>query len=429
MFLISDKTIGYIAVGCAALILIICIVMAVISSMKKKQNNEKNLNVVDNNESEVKEKAETVENTNENATSEETLEEEETKEETDVENEAEAEETEQTLTKEENDEDELEEETLEEAESEEETKEEETEVEDEEAEQTLSEEENDEDELEEETLEEEETKEETDEEETESVKEERKEETDTKEAPVARTGRYAGKYVIMCENNQYRYQLFASNGQSLIISEGYTTERGCRNGILTVKKNITEGQVKIDSDKHDKYFFTLVSKQNRILCQSASYSTKESCISASESFKKFALTENVIFDENAKGVLSTSEKVDVEFEEKENGKYEIREDDHGYIYVLKASNNVEIVTSQDYSTYASCKEAMERFREVVYTGDFLIFKDKNNNFQFKLYNQNNRLVVAGEVYSSKAQVIQTITSIKSFAKLAQLEDPKAQEEE
>ena len=389
MFLISDKTIGYIAVGCAALILIICIVMAVISSMKKKQNNEKNLNVVDNNESEVKEKAETVENTNENATSEETLEEEETKEETDVE----------------------------------------TEVEDEEAEQTLAKEENDEDELEEETLEEEETKEETNEEEAESVKEERKEETDTKESPVARTGRYAGKYVIMCENNQYRYQLFASNGQSLIISEGYTTERGCRNGILTVKKNITEGQVKIDSDKHDKYFFTLVSKQNRILCQSASYSTKESCISASESFKKFALTENVIFDENAKGVLSTSEKVDVEFEEKENGKYEIREDDHGYIYVLKASNNVEIVTSQDYSTYASCKEAMERFREVVYTGDFLIFKDKNNNFQFKLYNQNNRLVVAGEVYSSKAQVIQTITSIKSFAKLAQLEDPKAQEEE
>lgn len=243
-----------------------------------------------------------------------------------------------------------------------------------------------------------------------------------------KSGRYSGKYVITVGGDDlYRFKLVASNGQSLINSEGYTTEAGCRRGIDTIKRNVTTGRIKIDSDKHDLFFFTLVTMQNRILAQSASYKTKDACTRASESFVKFALTDNIIFDENVNKDVSSVEKVDVEFEEKEGGSYTVEQDDHGFIYVLKASNKVKIVTSQDYASQSAAKDAYTRFKDAVYNGEWQIVKDKSGNFQFKLY-KNRRLVVAGELYQSKDQVKNTIASIKSFAKNAEWEDNNQEED-
>ena len=65
------------------------------------------------------------------------------------------------------------------------------------------------------------------------------------------------------------------------------------------------------------------------------------------------------------------------------------------------------------------KQACDKLREVAYTGEFYIFKDKNEQYQFKLYNKQHRLVLAGEVYNSKDRVISVINSIKRFAEKAQ----------
>ena len=74
-----------------------------------------------------------------------------------------------------------------------------------------------------------------------------------------KSGRYSGKYVITVGGDDlYRFKLVASNGQSLINSEGYTTEAGCRRGIDTIKRNVTTGRIKIDSDKHDLFFLKLL---------------------------------------------------------------------------------------------------------------------------------------------------------------------------
>ena len=304
-----------------------------------------------------------------------------------------------------------------------------------------------EEESEEETEEptEEESEEESEEETEEPTEEESNEEPEEKEhavdeallaaeqaevKPNASTGRYAGKYIINVDGaGQYRFKLIASNGQQLIASEAYTTESGCRKGIDTIKRNVSVGRVKIDADKHNLYFFTLTSKQNRILAQSASYKSKDSAIRASESFKKFALTENIVFDEeNVDKTASDVEIANVDFEVKEGGYYSIEQDNHGFIYVLKASNKVKIVTSQDYSSHSAAKDAYERFKDAVYNGEWQIVKDKNGNFQFKLYLRH-RLVVAGELYQSKDQVKSTIASIKSWAQKAEYEESKPEEEE
>lgn len=229
------------------------------------------------------------------------------------------------------------------------------------------------------------------------------------------TVKYQGKYVIECHDEKYIYKLLASNGQSLIVSEPYTSEKGCRTGINTLKLNLEDGMIKIDADKHGLYYFTLVSKQNRSLCQSANYTTKEQAIKASESFRNFASTDNVVFDEEA--VKSATEKLDVPYELKDKGKIEIYNDKNEYYYVLKASNGVKLAISQSYKTLASAKEAVERFKDIVYTGDFVLTKDKNFNYQFKLYKAN-RLVIVGEVYSTKAQVVSSVASIKAFTKNA-----------
>lgn len=340
-------------------------------------------------------------------------------------------------------EDELEEDTVEEEPAEEPVEEaQEPEAQEESVEAAPEDEELSEDELEEEPAEEEAQEEPVEQEqeaEEEPVEEETpEEEPANEEAPAeevktepavedAQAPRYQGKYVITKDNEFFRYQLKASNGQSLIVSEPYMSEKGCRDGIETIKRNLADGIIKVDADKHNLYFFTLCNKQNRILCQSASYTSKSTAQGASESFMKFAGTDNIIFDEEASSGLTT-EIAHVDYEEKDTGHFEIEKDDHGYIYVLVAANGVKIVTSQDYSSVSSCKEALERFKDACYSGQFLIVKDKNANFQFRLYNSAMRLVVAGEMYSSKAQVNNTIASIKSYAKLAQLVEKQDEEE-
>lgn len=242
-----------------------------------------------------------------------------------------------------------------------------------------------------------------------------------------KSGRYSGKYIITKGGDDlFRFKLIASNGQSLIVSEGYTTEAGCRRGIETIKKNVTTGRIKIDADKHNLYFFTLSTMQNRILAQSSSYKSKDAATRASESFVKFALTDNIIVNEDVDNTVSSVEKVDVDFEAKEGGSYTIEKDDHGYIYVLKASNGVKIVTSQDYAAASTAKDAYQRFKDAAYDGEWQIVKDKSGMFQFKLY-KNRRLVVSGELYQSKDQVKNTIASIKSFAKNAEWEEPEKED--
>lgn len=224
-----------------------------------------------------------------------------------------------------------------------------------------------------------------------------------------------GKYVIECSDEKYTYKLLASNGQSLIVSEPYTSEKGCRAGINTLKSNLDDSMIKIDSDKHGLFYFTLVSKQNRTLCQSANYTTKEQAIKASESFRNFASTSNIVFDEDA--IAMATEKLSVPFEIKDKGKIEIINEKNEYYYVLKASNGVVLATSQKYKTLLSAKESVERFKDIVYSGDYILTKDKNFNYQFKLY-KGNRLFLVGEVFSTKAQVVSSIASIKAFTKNA-----------
>lgn len=231
--------------------------------------------------------------------------------------------------------------------------------------------------------------------------------------------RNLGKFTISQEGPNYRYRLKASNGELLVVSELYTSENSARTGIETIKKNADSEKIEVVEDKHGLFSFRVMTKQGRILATSANYKTKNRALSASESFRKFVITDKIELEDSADDHFEVEEfKKDINPEEK--GKFRINPQGDGFIYQLYASNGRVIATSQVYKSEVSCREGLEKFRGLAYDGSFYIFKDKNDKYQFKLYNKQKRLVLAGEVYDTKDRVISVIESIKRFAKLAEV---------
>ena len=254
----------------------------------------------------------------------------------------------------------------------------------------------------------------------EEVKEEPvQEEPKVEEKPAAKKASKAvGKYVIAQEGPNWRYKLKASNGEVIIVSEPYTTEKAVRNGIETLKKNIEISRCDIIEDKHGLFSFRVITKQGRCLATSANYKTKARAESASESYKRWATSDTIILDDSGNADHTEVEKIEVEIKEEHNGKFVVKQEQAGFIYQLIASNGRIIATSNIYKSKESCLEALEKFRVCVYDGSFYVYKDKNARFQFKLYNKQNRLVLAGEVYEEKNRAVAVIESIKRLAKYA-----------
>ena len=247
----------------------------------------------------------------------------------------------------------------------------------------------------------------------------KKEEPKVDEKPVAKKASKAvGKYVIAQEGPNWRYKLKASNGEVIIVSEPYTTEKAVRNGIETLKKNIEISRCDIIEDKHGLFSFRVITKQGRCLATSANYKTKARAESASESYKRWATSDTIILDDSGNADHTEVEKIEVEIKEEHNGKFVVKQEQAGFIYQLIASNGRIIATSNIYKSKESCLEALEKFRVCVYDGSFYVYKDKNARFQFKLYNKQNRLVLAGEVYEEKNRAVAVIESIKRLAKYA-----------
>ena len=252
-------------------------------------------------------------------------------------------------------------------------------------------------------------------------KEEPKEEVVVEEK-AKRTVKVAGKYVIVQEGPNWRYKLKASNGEVIIVSEPYTSEKAVRTGIETLKKNIEISRCDIVEDKHGLFSFRVITKQGRCLATSANYKTKLRAESASESYKRWATSETIILDDEGSTDHNEVEKIEVEIKEEHNGKFIIKQERSGFIYQLVASNGRVIATSNIYKSKESCLDACEKFRICVYDGSFYVYKDKNAKFQFKLYNKQNRLVLAGDVYADKSRAISVIESIKKHAKYAVVVD-------
>ncbi|MBO9154432.1 YegP family protein [Chitinophaga sp. GCM10012297] len=82
-----------------------------------------------------------------------------------------------------------------------------------------------------------------------------------------------GKFVITSSRNgEYRFKLIASNGEIILVSEGYSSKAGVLNGINAVKLNATiANRFEKVISSNGKLYFNLKSSNGMVIGTSEMY--------------------------------------------------------------------------------------------------------------------------------------------------------------
>jgi len=118
-----------------------------------------------------------------------------------------------------------------------------------------------------------------------------------------------GKYVIKTTKTGFTFNLKAGNNEVIGVSEVYSAEASCKNGIESVKKNapiakiedqtvegfekVTNPKFEIYVDKAGEFRFRLKAKNGEPILASEGYKSKAGCKNGIESVKKNADSEVV----------------------------------------------------------------------------------------------------------------------------------------
>lgn len=113
-----------------------------------------------------------------------------------------------------------------------------------------------------------------------------------------------GKFIIKEVNSGFVFNLQAGNGEVIGVSQTYSTEKSCKNGIESVRKNapiakvedqtdenaekVTNPKFEIYTDKKDEFRFRLKAGNGEIILASEGYKAKASCKKGIESVRKNA---------------------------------------------------------------------------------------------------------------------------------------------
>lgn len=88
-----------------------------------------------------------------------------------------------------------------------------------------------------------------------------------------------GKFTIYTGNDdQFRFNLKAGNGEKVLQSEGYTSKAGCQNGIASVQKNAAEeNRFEQKESSNGKHYFVLKAGNGEIIGTSEMYESQQAC--------------------------------------------------------------------------------------------------------------------------------------------------------
>ena len=122
-----------------------------------------------------------------------------------------------------------------------------------------------------------------------------------------------GKFVVKETATGFKFDLKATNGQTIATSEVYTTNAACLNGIDSVKNNCV-GEVEdqtvepVETKKHPKFElyadkagefrFRLKAKNGQNIGSSEGYKALKSCLNGIESVKKNSVDSPTVKEED-----------------------------------------------------------------------------------------------------------------------------------
>ncbi|MAT43631.1 MAG: hypothetical protein CL609_14935 [Anaerolineaceae bacterium] len=100
----------------------------------------------------------------------------------------------------------------------------------------------------------------------------------------------AGKFELkQLKNEQYLFNLKASNGQIILTSEQYKSKSGAVNGIESVRKNaVNESRFEVLESKNGEPYFVLKAGNGEVIGRSEIYSSDAACKNGIQSVMKNA---------------------------------------------------------------------------------------------------------------------------------------------
>ena len=119
-----------------------------------------------------------------------------------------------------------------------------------------------------------------------------------------------GKFAVKETSSGVKFDLLASNGQIIGVSEVYSGKEACLNGIESVRKNAeianledqtaepvvsaVNPKFEIYTDKAGEFRFRLKARNGEIILSSEGYTAKASCETGIESVRKNAPEAEVV---------------------------------------------------------------------------------------------------------------------------------------
>jgi uncharacterized protein YegP (UPF0339 family) len=96
------------------------------------------------------------------------------------------------------------------------------------------------------------------------------------------------------QNGEFQFNLKAGNGEIILTSEGYAARAGCNTGIESVRKNASDDS-KFDQkvSKDNRFYFNLKATNGQIIGVSEMYNTEAAREQGIESVKKNAPAADV----------------------------------------------------------------------------------------------------------------------------------------
>lgn len=106
----------------------------------------------------------------------------------------------------------------------------------------------------------------------------------------------AGKFECYTDKaGEYRFRLKASNGNTILSSEGYKSKSGCANGIESVKKNCADPARFVKKETGSgKFRFNLTAANNQVIGTSQNYESESGCDNGIKSVAKNAPDAKVV---------------------------------------------------------------------------------------------------------------------------------------
>ncbi len=118
------------------------------------------------------------------------------------------------------------------------------------------------------------------------------------------------RFIIRQTNTGIKFDLKAPGGELLATSEVYTTERACKNGILSVTRNASIAHLEdqttqshsvakhpkfeVYQDRSGKYRFRLKARNGEVIATSDGYRQKTSCLNGVEGVRRYASTAEIV---------------------------------------------------------------------------------------------------------------------------------------